>query len=362
MAVSGLTRNLKFSDGVEVTPPEAVIMDDLQIDTLCYGEETDSTTTGSNQDIAPTKIVYRVTNASLGSIDSIDPSITKVLVLMNATGSPIDLINASGTAGQEIITSTGGNFSQPDGSALYLTYDETASKWRMIGSVGLSDPMTTKGDLIFKNPSNTTSRLALGTEGQILRPNASSELVWENGYATNLIAGLVSTGTQSFGGVKTFTGLTELITSSDSTTAGTIIQRTTSNARDALRIKHNAVSVSSWYAWHAEADSDGTPETIGYLNGGGNIWVKGDCSALTFTDRTPYPKDLETAIDAIKSLGRLPKGEYEERGKHKQVDHKKLHPFIKSSDGEHRDLSAIVSCQNEVIKDLLKRIEALENS
>jgi len=92
----------------------------------------------------------------------------------------------------------------------------------------------------------------------------------------------------------------------------------------------------------------------------GNAWFVNNVSALSFTDRTPYPKNLETAYAAVLSMNRLPDGEYSEDDKGHQVDHSTLHEFIKSDDGEHRDLSAVVSAQNEVIKDLLRRIEELE--
>jgi len=90
----------------------------------------------------------------------------------------------------------------------------------------------------------------------------------------------------------------------------------------------------------------------------GDVYVTEDVSALTFTDRTPYPKDTEIAYASVLSMERLPDGEYDENDKERQLDHSKLHPFIKADDG--RDLSATVSAQNEVIKSLVKRIEVLE--
>ena len=104
------------------------------------------------------------------------------------------------------------------------------------------------------------------------------------------------------------------------------------------------------------------------VNGSGNIWTVGDCSALTFTDRTPYPKTLQEAYDSVLSMG----------GIDGKVDHAKLNAFVKSVNVKTeynpitklnedkgtetgRNLSATVSAQNAVIKDLLARITALEN-
>jgi hypothetical protein len=79
-----------------------------------------------------------------------------------------------------------------------------------------------------------------------------------------------------------------------------------------------------------------------------DIYAVGNMSALTFTDRTPYPKDKKEAYDAVLSL----------EGKDGMLNHSKLHPYVKAEDG--RNLSALVSAQNEVIRDLMIRIEALE--
>lgn len=91
-----------------------------------------------------------------------------------------------------------------------------------------------------------------------------------------------------------------------------------------------------------------------------SIYLEGDCSALTFTDRTPYP-DKETAYNAILSMERKDDG----------LDHTKLHDFVLAKrtkmDGEEnevlelgRNLSATVSALVEVNKDLIARIERLE--
>lgn len=97
----------------------------------------------------------------------------------------------------------------------------------------------------------------------------------------------------------------------------------------------------------------------GYFDG--NVYVTGILSAGTVVDRTPYPRDLATAYEAVMSMERLPDGEYREDDKEQQLDHSKLSPFIQSDDG-HRDLSAAVSCQNEVIKDLVRRTQELEEA
>jgi hypothetical protein len=87
-----------------------------------------------------------------------------------------------------------------------------------------------------------------------------------------------------------------------------------------------------------------------------NAYFDLNVSALTFTDRTPYPETLEEAIDSVKSFSKSE--EYDKNDKSKQLDHSKLHTFVKSEDG--RDLSATVSALLETVKYLLDEIDLLK--
>jgi len=123
--------------------------------------------------------------------------------------------------------------------------------------------------------------------------------------------------------------------------------------------------------------SDSSSAVYGYSNNGygvygcsnssyagffwGDVYVTNNVSALSFTDRTPYPKDLATAYNAVISMERLPDGQYQEDNKENQLDHSKLNSFIRSKDG-NRDLSATVSCLNEVVKDLTRKNKTLEKA
>jgi len=48
-----------------------------------------------------------------------------------------------------------------------LTSDGTDISWQN-SAAGFADPMTTAGDIIIRNGSNTTTRLGIGSEGQVL--------------------------------------------------------------------------------------------------------------------------------------------------------------------------------------------------
>ncbi len=89
-----------------------------------------------------------------------------------------------------------------------------------------------------------------------------------------------------------------------------------------------------------------------------DVLVIQNVSADSFTDRTPYPKDVATAYEAVMSMERLPDGQYDENNKETQLDHSMLSDFVRSKDG-NRDLSATVSCHNEVLKDLISKQQEL---
>lgn len=97
----------------------------------------------------------------------------------------------------------------------------------------------------------------------------------------------------------------------------------------------------------------------GYFEG--NVYVTDNVSALSFTDRTPYPKDLETAYEALMSMERLPESQYDENNKEAQLDHSMLSDFVRSG-YDNRDLSATVSCHNEVPKDLIRKEQELDKA
>ncbi|MCK5861471.1 MAG: hypothetical protein KAH38_03235 [Candidatus Hydrogenedentes bacterium] len=94
-----------------------------------------------------------------------------------------------------------------------------------------------------------------------------------------------------------------------------------------------------------------------------NAVFTGDIWADDYHEFSPYPPDLETAYDAVFSMQSLPDGEYDPDDTSKQLDHEKLHPFIYRENEDGRaaaSIGAIISAQNEVIKDLAARNILLE--
>ena len=93
----------------------------------------------------------------------------------------------------------------------------------------------------------------------------------------------------------------------------------------------------------------------------GNVWIDGNCSAASFTDRTPYPNTLQLAYDVINSHKKLPDGQYKTDDHSKQLDHSQLHEYVKEEDN-NRNMSGVISCLVEVIKDLSAKVKALEEA
>lgn len=76
-----------------------------------------------------------------------------------------------------------------DGQVLSADSNETSGlKWIS----ALANPMTTEGDIIIGGTSGAATRLALGTDNQILRKSGST-LAWVDGLATATDPGLVQT-------------------------------------------------------------------------------------------------------------------------------------------------------------------------
>ncbi len=117
------------------------------------------------------------------------------------------------------------------------------------------------------------------------------------------------------------------------------------------------IEINSGFEFTAENGS--TRMSIAHNTG--NVWIDGNCSAASFTDRTPYPETLQLAYDVINSHKKLPDGQYKADDHSKQLDHSQLHEYVKADDN-NRNMSGVISCLVEVIKDLSAKVKALEEA
>lgn len=106
-----------------------------QYDKTIFSTQTDSTTTGSNQDITPSvDQIIRFTHGSLASIRGIIPTTQKFLYLVNDQASQAITIQnqaAGATAANRIITGNGADLVVMAGRTIGLYYDEDATRWRV---------------------------------------------------------------------------------------------------------------------------------------------------------------------------------------------------------------------------------------
>ena len=118
----------------------------------------------------------------------------------------------------------------------------------------------------------------------------------------------------------------------------------------------------------------------------GAVWIDGNMSAASITDRTPYPETLQLAYDVINSHKRLPENEYKADDISKQLNHTDLHEYVSTTtpatlwtenddlpegvsvgdvnkeEEKGRNMSGVISCLVEVVKDLSTKVTALENA
>lgn len=128
-----------FTEVVVVATAKTQVKTHFEVaNTLATLQTVDSTTTGAAQSITPTTSSYKVTNASLTSINNLaSPADGKIVILMNGTGAIVSLVNDSGgTAANRIITGTGADLSLADKASIMLQYDLGATRWRVVGGSG----------------------------------------------------------------------------------------------------------------------------------------------------------------------------------------------------------------------------------
>lgn len=97
---------------------------------------SDNAATGASATVTPASTSVRLTDGSLTSIEGIVPTTHKVLTLMNATGSPISILNDTGTAANRILTGTGSAIDLENDASILLVYDSTTAKFRIAGGSG----------------------------------------------------------------------------------------------------------------------------------------------------------------------------------------------------------------------------------
>jgi len=109
----------------------------------------------------------------------------------------------------------GGLYACSTHSLIYQTDGSSWSTWATLTGTGLSDPMTTRGDIIVRNASNVTARLAIGSSGKVLQSDGT-DISWQTpsggGFATGATNVATDESTSSTSGTGLATAQTVVIT------------------------------------------------------------------------------------------------------------------------------------------------------
>jgi hypothetical protein len=72
---------------------------------------------------------------------------------------------------------TGSLYACSTHSLIYQSDGSSWATWANVAGSGLTDPMTTRGDIIVRNASNVTARLGIGSSGKVLQSDGT-DIAW----------------------------------------------------------------------------------------------------------------------------------------------------------------------------------------
>ncbi len=137
------------------------------------------------------------------------------------------------------------------GQKVLVTYNADEDIFQMLSqtasSSGFSDPMSTRGDIIFRNSGNTTTRLAVGATNTILRSVSGTDISWGG-----LVIGMIANATDG-----------ELISWNSSAVATTV----TAGIVDHILTSQGAGSVPRFQPNPARMVQIASQVTSGFLTG-----------------------------------------------------------------------------------------------
>lgn len=167
-----------------------------------HGQIMADVSAGSNQTLAlPTASVVRSTGALTSIAGFTAPANEQFFVWVNATGGAVTIVNdATATAADRIITGNSSDITVSNTASIWLVYDSSSSRWRIVGGSGGGGSITLGSDLTM-------------TAGDTL---AISLISLNQSYRVQANSGAITMSTTPFGASDPLDGtLIELIGNSD---------------------------------------------------------------------------------------------------------------------------------------------------
>lgn len=151
------------------------VSDSAEIDFTLTGQQISASIVASSID--ESKLDASV-NASLDLADSsVQPSTAPILTGTNFSGVP------GGSLTDDSITEVKLDCTNAPTDNYILSYDSVSGGFTWVEQTsGFTDPMTTRGDIIIRDATNTTNRLGIGTTGQVLTSDGT-DVSWGNKLA-----------------------------------------------------------------------------------------------------------------------------------------------------------------------------------
>lgn len=150
-----------------------------------------STGTGISISSTDREMIYRCNNSGLVSVGNIVPDNTTdahFIVLMNATGVSITILNDStGTASDRILTGTGSDLTLANGASLFLAYDYVSTRWRIIGGSGSGGGVLVSGSRGTPNVISST-----GITSSHISTTANDQVVFIEGSTSGVATDVTS--------------------------------------------------------------------------------------------------------------------------------------------------------------------------
>jgi len=81
------------------------------------------------------------------------------------------------SAPSDVLGEDGDQYHRYHGTGSELLYKKVSGSWVLTGGSGMTDPMTTRGDIVYRNASNDTARLPVGTDTYVLTSDGT-DIAW----------------------------------------------------------------------------------------------------------------------------------------------------------------------------------------